>query len=213
MDAASPSSPKTALIQVFCKAPEPGSVKTRLIPVLGAADAAVLHQRLARRLLVQAVAVADADVELWCSPDCRHPFFEECRRDYGVRLCQQSGDDLGERMALASRRALRAYRHVLLVGTDCPVLDAPVMTQALQALSSGYDATVVPAEDGGYVLLGLQRHDDMLFRDIAWGTAAVMTETITRLRQLGWRCHSLPPLWDVDRPADYRRLEAEEIAI
>ena len=46
-------------VAVFAKAPVPGEVKTRLVPLLGAEDAAELHATLVRRSLATA---RDADV-------------------------------------------------------------------------------------------------------------------------------------------------------
>jgi glycosyltransferase A (GT-A) superfamily protein (DUF2064 family) len=77
--------------------------------------------------------------------------------------------------------------------------------EAQAALAGGNDAVVVPAEDGGYALLGLARCDDRLFADITWGGDTVLAATRERLRALHWRWHELETLWDIDRPADYRR--------
>jgi len=64
-----------------------------------------------------------------------------------------------------------------------------------------------PAEDGGYVLIGLARRPTAeLFEDIAWGTATVMQETRARLARGDWRWRELALLWDVDRPEDLPRL-------
>jgi glycosyltransferase A (GT-A) superfamily protein (DUF2064 family) len=60
----------------------------------------------------------------------------------------------------------------------------------------------VPAEDGGYALIGLSRLDPRLFEGVPWGTSGVMAETRARLRAVGWSAHELSPLRDVDRPED-----------
>jgi glycosyltransferase A (GT-A) superfamily protein (DUF2064 family) len=65
---------------------------------------------------------------------------------------------------------------------------------------------LVPADDGGYVLLGLTRSDKRLFEGIAWGSDTVLADTRARLRALDWRWRELETLWDVDRPEDYQRL-------
>jgi glycosyltransferase A (GT-A) superfamily protein (DUF2064 family) len=80
------------------------------------------------------------------------------------------------------------------------------LRQAAHALAGGNDAVVVPAEDGGYVMLGLNRCEAALFQEIEWGSAKVMTATRKRLRRLRWRWKELETLWDIDRPEDYRRL-------
>jgi glycosyltransferase A (GT-A) superfamily protein (DUF2064 family) len=65
---------------------------------------------------------------------------------------------------------------------------------------------LIPADDGGYVLLGLNRSNMRLFSDIAWGGEQVLAATRERLSELRWRWLELPPLWDVDFPDDYIRL-------
>lgn len=197
----------TCLI-VFSRKPSPGSVKTRLIPLLGAEGAAALHVRLIERTLATARASAIGRTELHCAPDCNDPFFSDCARRYGVALASQVTGDLGARMGFALEQALASSRHAILIGTDCAVLTARHLHEARQALEAGLDAVLVPAEDGGYALIGLNRCDRRLFTDIAWGGETVMNQTRIRLSELGWRWRELQTLWDVDRPADYRRLLA-----
>ena len=97
---------------------------------------------------------------------------------------------------------------VILVGADCPLLEARHLASAFDWLQQGEDAVLGPAEDGGYVLLGLRRVNRALFRDIPWGGDQVLALTRQRLAQLGWRWRELEPLWDLDRPADLDRLGA-----
>lgn len=195
----------TAVI-VFAKAPEPGAVKTRLVPLLGPEGAAALHARLVKRTLDTTRAASFKGVQLHCAPSVVDPFFRFCEGHYGVTLEAQVAGDLGVRMLSAFEKALAAHACVLLVGTDCPALSARHLRQAEKALRDGADAVFVPCEDGGYALVGLRRVDAELFAGIAWGGDSVMTETRLRLKQLGWAWHELETLWDIDRPEDYSRL-------
>lgn len=196
---------ETRLI-IFTRTPRPGAVKTRLIPVLGAAGAAALHARLVERTLATARAAALGPTELHCAPDCDDPFVRDCANRYGVSLNPQVEGDLGARMAFAFRQALQRSRRALVIGTDCAVLTAAHLHEARRALRESVDAVVLPAEDGGYALIGLSRYDPRVFADIAWGGAGVMNQTRNRLSELGWRWRELETLWDVDRPDDYQRL-------
>ncbi len=72
------------------------------------------------------------------------------------------------------------------------------------------DAVFIPAEDGGYVLVGLRRPQPRLFEGIDWGSERVMAQTRERLSELGLRWVELPTLWDVDRPGDLLRLATLE---
>ncbi len=194
-----------ALILVFAKAPRAGAVKTRLIPLLGADGAASLHRQLVYRTLATATGAGAGPVQLHAAPDISDAFLQDCARRFGVALVAQRGADLGARMCHALAAALVRHRRVIVIGTDCPLLAPRHLWDAQAALAGGNDAVLVPAEDGGYALLGLTRCDERLFADIAWGGDTVLATTRERLRALGWRWHELETLWDIDRPADYRR--------
>jgi uncharacterized protein len=196
----------TTCIIVFARAPQPGAVKTRLIPLLGPEGAAALHARLVKHTLATVRKAALGAVELHCAPNCDDDFFRFCSNRYRVDLVAQTDGDLGARLAAAVSAALAVHARVLLIGSDCRALTARHLRQANQALLDGAAAVLVPAEDGGYVLLGLMRSDKRLFEGIAWGGDTVLADTRARLRALGWRSHELEPLWDVDRPEDYQRL-------
>jgi rSAM/selenodomain-associated transferase 1 len=194
-----------ARLLVFAKAPVPGEVKTRLLSVLNARQAAALQARFICRTLAMATQAALCPVELWCSPVCSHPFFIRCERSFGLSLHLQQGADLGARMASAAAKTLARCSYAVLVGCDCPTLTGADLEEALSALHEGCDAVVGPAEDGGYVLVGLRCPAPALFAGMAWGSNRVLIETRARLRALGWRWHELKTHWDVDRPEDLER--------
>jgi rSAM/selenodomain-associated transferase 1 len=196
-------------VQVFARAPVAGSVKTRLIPLLGADGAAALHQCLVEHSLAIARESGLGRVELWCTPDTSGHFFESCGERFGASLHRQCTGNLGARMLDAIEDGLGRARHVLLIGSDCPSLSAADLRISARALREGRNAVFCPAEDGGYMLVGLSRAMPALFEAMSWGTGTVMEETRQRLRKLGWHWHELPPHWDVDRPEDYQRLVRE----
>jgi rSAM/selenodomain-associated transferase 1 len=193
-------------VMVFARAPTPGETKTRLIPALGKAGAAALHRRLVMHCLGAATNAQLGPVELWCAPDAGDPFFRECERRFAASLHSQGEGDLGTRMRLAFEAAFMRAGRAILVGSDIPALSAQYLRDAERALAGGNDVVIGPAEDGGYVLIGLSRCDPELFRDIPWGGPEVLTETRKRIAGLSWRLSELPFLWDVDRPEDLDRL-------
>jgi len=195
----------TAVI-VFARAPTPGAVKTRLIPLLGAEGAAELHARLIKRTLATARTADFRRVELHGTPGIDDPVFRFCAEHFAVELRAQADGDLGARMLAAFQSTLVACPRALLVGSDCPALSALHLRQADSALRDAADAVFVPCEDGGYALIGLTRADARLFDGIAWGSETVMADSRARLSALGWRWRELETLWDVDRPEDYDRL-------
>jgi rSAM/selenodomain-associated transferase 1 len=192
-------------IIVFARAPEAGCAKTRLIPLLGAAGAAQLQACMIERTLKTALAASVGPVELRCEPSAEHPLMEVFVRRHSIVGTTQCDGDLGERMQHAAESGLASAGRVLLIGTDCPAM-TPADLRAADAALSSNDAVLIPADDGGYVLLGLNRSDIRLFSNIAWGGDQVLARTRERLSALGWRWLELPPLWDVDRPDDFVRL-------
>jgi rSAM/selenodomain-associated transferase 1 len=196
------------VVIVFARAPLPGRVKTRLVPRLGEWGAARLQARLTRQTLRTALAARCGALELHGTPRARHPFFLECRKDFRLRLQEQRGRDLGERMYRALAAALRRYSAALLIGTDCPVLRPPDLRRATRLLRGGCDVVLSPAEDGGYALIGARRVSRRLFDGIAWGESGVYAQTVERLRALGYRWRALCRVWDVDRPEDLERLRS-----
>ena len=189
-------------IMVFCKAPVPGTVKTRLQPDYTAEHSAEIHSELATHTLHQVMALAamsDGAIipELWCSPDTSHPFYQR----FAIQKLAQEGENLGVRMAHAFDQA---NSPALLIGTDCPGLTADYLLQATQQLQV-HEVVISPAEDGGYGLIGLQQSNAALFEAINWGTDRVYQQTCEKLsaQQLSW--HPLAKIWDVDYPADVER--------
>jgi len=195
-----------ARLLVFCKAPQAGKVKTRLASHIGDSAATEIHQFLAQRFLSQLLDFDVAPLELWCAPDSDHQFFQRCRKDLGIPLRKQAGSDLGQRMKNAMAETLSHQSPVVIVGTDCPVFTADYLQSAFAAASQ--NKTVIgPAEDGGYVLLGMNALQPKIFTEMPWGTSQVYAETMARLTG---EVEVLPSLWDVDYVADLRRLRAAE---
>lgn len=191
------------LLSVLAKAPIPGQVKTRLIPALGAEGASRLHERLLRYTLDIALATTAAQsVVLWTALDHNHPLFLELADQHGIRLRAQPEGDLGERM----HHALQAMKAPsLLIGSDCPALTPSLLRRCQSALTDA-EAVCLPAEDGGYTLIGVRRADRRLFTAIDWGSRHVMAQTRERADEMDWRLACPARLWDVDRPEDLDRL-------
>lgn len=191
-------------VQVFARDPEPGRTKTRLIPVLGAEGACRCYLCLLDATLASVRGAGFEALELWSDRPPRSTALAERADALGATLRVQSGADLGARMAAALEDALAAGTRPVLVGSDLPGLTPEHLRDAAAALEGGADAVFAPAEDGGYGLVGLARPWPELFRDVPWGTDAVMAET--RARAAGGALVELAPLWDIDEPEDLARL-------
>jgi len=191
---------------VMAKAPRPGTVKTRLEPLLGPEGCAALQAALiataARWALTAAApggtylafAPSDAEGEL---RDLVGP---------GVTLIPDASGDLGDRLAGATGRVMAARPGPLLVaGTDLPALAAEHARAALAALDGGADVCFGPAADGGYYLVGLRRPAPELFAlGDAWGGPDVLERSLALARAGGLRTALLGEERDLDVPADAR---------
>lgn len=196
-----------ARILFFAKAAVAGQVKTRMHPVLGAEGALALHNNLIRYGWQQLAAARLAPMELWLAgskPGADESAVDVCGPQ---QIHNQQGADLGARMQNAARSALGRAQFVIIVGADCPSVDAAYVRQALSALASGVPVVLGPAEDGGYVLVGMSRVHETMFTNIAWGKPEVMAQTRDRLQEAGVSWQELSLKWDVDRPEDLARLE------
>ena len=109
-------------------------------------------------------------------------------------------------MAHTAKHALERASHVILVGADCPSVDGDYVRQAIKQLQEGASVVLGPAEDGGYVLLGLSQIPDGLFIGVDWGSDKVLAQTRNNLLAAGVDWVELEPKWDVDRPEDLVRL-------
>ncbi|MBC8519933.1 MAG: TIGR04282 family arsenosugar biosynthesis glycosyltransferase [Gammaproteobacteria bacterium] len=190
---------------IFAKAPVPGYAKTRLIPALGEQGAATLQQRMINHVVEEARLSGVGPVTLYCAPDSYHPLFQQLQQDHGLGICRQQGADIGERMLHGFEQTLKESEMAILVGTDCPQLDAKQF-QAVHAALQGSEAVVIPALDGGYVLIALRRafldHLPTLFRGIEWGSDQVMEATRMVLDRSGLEWAELSPLSDIDIEED-----------
>ncbi|MDH4320678.1 MAG: TIGR04282 family arsenosugar biosynthesis glycosyltransferase [Desulfobulbaceae bacterium] len=191
---------------LFTRYPEPGQVKTRLIPALGAEGAATVQRRMTEAAAAQAESLAatrrlrleicydggdPAQVAQWLAPLAPSG------------RCRPQGDgDLGQRMQRAMELAfVEGARRVVLLGCDCPALTAATVARAFDDLRD-HDLVLGPALDGGYYLLGLAAPQPSLFAEMAWGDEAVLARTMARAAAASLRVSLLEALADVDRPED-----------
>ncbi|MDD9889977.1 MAG: TIGR04283 family arsenosugar biosynthesis glycosyltransferase [Gammaproteobacteria bacterium] len=194
-------------ILLFAKAPVAGEVKTRLQPELGKQGSLQLHLAMTRRVAALLGSQELAPWELWASAKGSEEFFLSSCNKKEIKI--QQGADLGQKMAYASALSLAeaSVKSVLIIGSDCPSYDAEYLAGAIEALQRGSDVVLGPAEDGGYVLIGMNAPNNALFQGVEWGSDRVLQQTQANIRRLGLCASTLQPLWDVDRPEDLQRLE------
>jgi rSAM/selenodomain-associated transferase 1 len=189
---------------VFAKAPLAGEVKTRLQPQFTPQQSAAIHRCLVEHCLATVNTLADTVIELWVGSE--HPWWAELAAAYPLELHYQQGADLGERMASAFQQALPMADKVVVIGTDCPFIDVGYLQQAFQQLDK-QELVIGPADDGGYVLLGMKQPQPSLFQRISWGSDEVLQQTLQQAQQRHLDCVQLAAHMDIDRPADVQRLQ------
>lgn len=192
-------------IVIFAKAPVPGFAKTRLIPALGEAQAAQLARRMLLHTLREAHAADVGPVELCVTPGPADPAWKSLPPFEAVTWSEQTEGDLGARLAHVAARVIDGGKCVLLIGTDCPQLDAGRLRRAAGLLKQS-DAVMLPTYDGGYALLGLRKFDPRLFASMPWSTDRVAALTDKTIRELGWSLSVGSVLHDIDEPADLQWL-------
>jgi rSAM/selenodomain-associated transferase 1 len=200
-----PESPRTLIL--FARAPIPGSVKTRLAGVLAPEGAA----RLYRAFLEDAARVYAGNAwtsVLYADPD---PDETSLAAIFGVpwRREAQAPGDLGSRLTAAfeAERCLGASA-VLAVGSDHPALPRRSLEELFDAVESGEDVALIPAQDGGYcaIALAARAPTSAVFRGIPWSSERTLDVTVTRARAGGLHAALLAPAYDVDRPEDLETL-------
>ena len=201
--------PAARLLQ-FAKRPRAGHVKTRLISAVGAQAACQLHQKLLRHTWQTLSSAQIAPLELWADSGEFSLCFDSLNPP-AEKIHVQCGVNLGERMGNAVAEALKYSDAIVIVGSDCPVLDGAYVAEALQSLYDGADVVLGPASDGGYVLIGMQRYLPDVFNNVDWGSDQVLAQTRERLTSINCSWHELATLWDVDRSDDLERLNSLNI--
>lgn len=197
---------------VFAKLPQSGRVKTRLAATVGPDRALRVYRRLLAATLRLAIRspVERREWRFDAAPGVLPASSATLLRRLASRgwiIAPQQGHDLGERMAQAIESGLNDGDSVVLIGADCPVFDTGDIRAAFEALRTT-DAVFAPAEDGGYVLVGLSRALPALFEAMPWGSDQVMTRSLERLESSGASVLLLRRMWDIDVQADLERYEA-----
>jgi hypothetical protein len=121
--------------------------------------------------------------------------------DAGFDVVHQPDGDLGARLAAAFSAAMSVApaEPVLLIGMDTP----QVTTTLLDRSWNGADAVLGLSEDGGFWAIGLRSvKPSAVFAGIPMSTDRTAAAQLARLSALGLSVELLPPLRDVDEPAD-----------
>jgi len=196
---------------VVAKAPEPGRVKTRLVPTLGRERTTALYVCFLRdtfEIARQAASLRPSIVPVLCYAGDESAF-EAVNLRIAVRLAQR-GADLGDRLgACFSELFERGYDAVVAIGADSPTLAPELVVRAFEILSDERHVVLGPSSDGGYYLIGARRFESRLFESIPWSTDGVLDATRHAAEAAGIDVCLLPEWYDVDTPDELDRLVDE----
>lgn len=196
------------LLCVLARVPVPGVGKSRLRARLGDAAADRLAHAFAADVLDWTTLAADAllvahEGSANLLPPVRHPVAH--------RLPQVAGD-LGARITAAVDAGFAAgAERVVIVGTDCPTLPDRLIDQAFAGLCRAA-STLVPALDGGWIALGVDRPLGTTLAGVTWSSPLTGEQTIRALRAGGRPPLVLPAWYDIDEPGDLDRVRRDPAA-
>ncbi|MFD2551075.1 TIGR04282 family arsenosugar biosynthesis glycosyltransferase [Bizionia sediminis] len=191
---------KNALI-IFTRNPELGKCKTRLAKTVGNEAALEIYKHLLQHTATVAKQV-EADRFVFYSEDITETDMWDSK--YFIKKTQK-GPNLGARMEHAFAEILElGYEKVLIIGSDLLDITARTIAEGFQKLNQ-YDYVFGPAADGGYYLLGMKTLHPKVFKNKAWSTKSVGTDTLTDLKNES--VYLLQTLNDIDTFDDIKGIE------
>lgn len=186
----------------FVKLPEPGTVKSRLVPHVSKDLAAELYRNFVLDHLSTLDLLPIPVLIFFSPPGARREFAEwlGTERSYSP---QREGD-LGHRMKGAFSAAFSlGFEKVVLMGSDLPDLPSTIIEDAVDSLDS-HDTVLGPTTDGGYYLIGFRSKTfyPSVFEGVPWSTSEVFNETMAILQSSHLEIHVLREWCDVDTIED-----------
>ena len=217
-------------LAVMTKAPQPGRLKTRLVPPLTPEEAAELNKRFLRDTTAaissacsrrpagdvnvsrSEPATAACGIAVYTPVGAESAYTDILPTAFS--LLPQRGDKFGERLYFAVKDLFKCgFGSVCLIDSDSPTVPAANFEEAVELLSTTEDRVVLgPSDDGGYYLIGMKKPHRHLFEQIDWSTERVLNQTMQRATEIGIEVKLLPTGYDVDDDASLRRLCNELLA-
>jgi hypothetical protein len=193
-------------VVVMAKAPREGFVKTRLTGAYRPCEVVQLSECMLRDTLALVQSLSRVHVAVMCPsedvPDI------EARLPAGVHVVGQRGNGLAAALVSAFEHFVPDFRRVVAVDSDSPHLPLVILESAFGLLETN-EVVVGPTEDGGYYLVGASTTYPRLFDSAPLGTGNARDALLGNARALGLSVAFTEPWYDVDVPADLRRLAAE----
>lgn len=186
---------------IMLKLPEPGSVKTRLVPPLTYEEASRLYECFLMDIFEKVSKLNGVSVYVAYTPEWAG---EMARRVIPgpIEAFPQDGLDLGERMYNAFKVLFdRGYKKVCLIGSDSPDMPPGFIEDSFKLLECA-KVVLGPALDGGYYLIAMDGLIAAPFINMRWSNDQVLRETARRLDEGSVSYRLLPSWHDIDRVED-----------
>jgi uncharacterized protein len=187
---------------VFVRAPQMGTVKTRLEKVIDPYMVLEIYRCFAKDVIDTLKGSADAVRVCFCPSEQKASVVDWLGE--ALDYFPQIGKNLGERMGNAFMETFnRGFQQAVLVGADIPDLPGAVIRDAFSAIERG-EAAIGPSRDGGYYLIGFGRNRfyPSIFNNIRWGANNVFKETLAAFQKLGVPLHIGSKWRDIDEYED-----------
>jgi rSAM/selenodomain-associated transferase 1 len=199
---------------LFARFPRAGSCKTRLIPRLGEQGSAIfcrsalvdlLHLLsglpIRKTWLYTPASAGDDALQLLQSEGLDSAWNVQEQTD-----ASQLGDRLKNAFELAATTLPAGAASVTFMGMDCFDLTPKHIMQAVEGTADNV-AQVLPARDGGYVLLALPATcPSSVFENVPWSCDETCKAQVARIREAGLDVSLGEELDDVDDASDLDRL-------
>ena len=193
-------------VVVMAKAPREGFVKTRLAGAYAPRDVVRLSECMLLDTLALVQALSRVHVAVMCP--CEDVADIGARLPAGVQVVGQRGDGLAAALVSVFEKFVPDFRRVVAIDSDSPHLPLAIVESAFERLEA-HDVVVGPTEDGGYYLVGASAMHPRIFDAAPLGTRNARDALLENARALGLSVAFTEPWYDVDLPADLRRLAAE----
>ncbi len=181
---------------IFTRHPELGIGKRRLAATIGDEAAHAVYKKLVSHThsITEPLTILK---QIWYTDQIRqNDIWDNATYEKYV----QYGDDLGDRMEYAFRKAFENSRKVIIIGSDLYDISQADIKNAFKALESN-DAVIGPAIDGGYYLLGFKdKLPKGVFENKIWSGPDVFEATMNDLSEL--ETFVLPERNDIDTYED-----------
>ena len=186
-------------VVVFIKNPELGKVKTRLAISMGDNKALEIYNKLVDYTKEVLLQLSNVKKYVYYSSFIDRQ--DDWNNDHFEKHVQSTGD-LGTRMNTSFSEVFESCDHVIIIGSDCPQLTSSHINDAFSRLRN-HNVVIGPSQDGGYYLLGMNKHYPELFQGIEWSTNTVFSDTLQIAKNKGLTISELETLSDIDYEEDW----------